>query len=181
MQRISKVLCVLLAGLLFFGCDDFLKFAKFAYEECLGPADEGEEVFVLYKFDQNFFVPPGKLTMKTKVNSVNRDEDLPPAVRFDFLYKDKNVVLFDFQEDLDFDNNGRLPTLTLTFNEPGVLFQKKQTIRLSFEALFVALVLSNWRYDFKYTPGEPAIGILPLKPVRPRSPMSISVGEYEDF
>ena len=185
MQRISKVLFVpvfvVLAALFFSGCD-LLKLAKIAYEECLGPADEGEEIFTFYKFDQDFFMPPGKLTMKTKITAVNTNEVLPPAVRFDFVYKDKNTTLFQFQEDLDLSSTGRLPKLTLTFLNPGVQFMTKQTIRLSFEALFTALVLSNWRYNFRYTPDTAAVGILPIRPINPsRSPMSISVGDYEEF
>ena len=182
MKGISKFVALLLSLLMFAGCGDILKLAKIAYEECLGPADEGDEIFVPYKFDQNFFVMPGKLTMKTRAQTIDMNEDLPQALRFSFVYKDKSTTLFQFAQDLDFDSNGRLPTLTLNFNDPGVLFRKGQTIRLAFVVLFGALALSEFRYNFKYTADlERATGILPVKPVRPRAPMSVSVGEYEDF
>lgn len=181
MNGIGKFVALLLAVVMFVGCGDILKLSKILYEECLGPVDEGENISTIYKFDRNFFMPPGKLTMKTRAATVDRQEDLPPALRFSFLYKDRSTTLFRFEDDLDFDNNGRLRTLTLNFNDPGVLFRKGQTIVLAFVVLFAALVLSEFRFNFKYTSDLPPAGLLPMKPIRPRAPMSISVGEYEDF
>jgi len=185
MQRISKVLFVplfvLLAALFFSGCD-LLKFSKISYKECLGPADEGKQLFTFYKFDQNFFVPPGTLTMKTKIDAVHENEFLPPAVRFNFEYKDKSTTLVRFQEDLELSSTGKLPTLKLTFLDPGVQFRTKQTIRLGFTPLLDELHESNWIYKLHYNADAPLVGILPIRPVNPsRSPMSISVGDYEDF